>query len=170
MNSFTEAPTYFRAKLSKNNLLHPILGHFFSVWPRIQFICVVFSFQAILCGFYISDSFVKKTHQAQWAWVTHYVSSWDAKVHNALSWFPWDQNIYKDPLTQWNCPWGSLSPGSTLFHSCRGLAVSGQTKKDWEIEASQGLPALLRVQAGNYLKILNLKGEAGPSSWGISNE
>ena len=35
MNSFTETSTYFRTKLSKNNLLHwP--GTFFSLLPRIH--------------------------------------------------------------------------------------------------------------------------------------
>ena len=35
MNSFTETSTYFRTKLSKNNLLHRP-GTFFSLLPRIQ--------------------------------------------------------------------------------------------------------------------------------------
>lgn len=69
MNSFTEAPTYFRATLSKNNLLHPS-GTFFQPFAKNPInVCLFFfffSFQATLCGFYISYSSIKKIHTPKW--------------------------------------------------------------------------------------------------------
>ena len=56
MNSFTEAPTYFRATLSKNNLLHPS-GTFFQPFAKNPInVCLFFffffsSFQATLWDF-----------------------------------------------------------------------------------------------------------------------
>lgn len=44
MNSFTEAPTYFRATLSKNNLLHPS-GTFFQPFAKNPInVCLFFFF------------------------------------------------------------------------------------------------------------------------------
>lgn len=52
MNSFTEAPTYFRATLSKNNLLHPS-GTFFQPFAKNPInVCLFFFF------FFLSGNFM----------------------------------------------------------------------------------------------------------------